>query len=161
YATLQDMQIGTGSEVNSINVDPLYASITDLHVSQVALNATATPVGVTIDIDGQTRAITPDIGADEFTVPDNDAQPVEILTPGNPTCLTSAPVTISILNAGILNLVSSTINWSINSVAQTPFAWTGNLPSGSVDTVAISSGSITFTEGDFIKVWTTLPNGVV
>ena len=67
---LTDIQTGFGSNLNSVNALPNFVSSTDLHVTTAncALDNKATPVSVTTDIDAATRdAVTPDIGADEFT----------------------------------------------------------------------------------------------
>ncbi len=63
---------GFGGNTNSINVTPVYVSATDLHLDPTTnclLNGKATPIAtITTDIDGNTRnALTPDLGADEFT----------------------------------------------------------------------------------------------
>ncbi len=72
--TLQDWQTETGRDGNSFNVVPNYTSGADLHLittTNQCLDAGGTPIaGFTTDIDCQARnAITPDIGADEFTNP--------------------------------------------------------------------------------------------
>lgn len=67
-ATLGDWQTATGFDANSVDVDPLYHSTTDLHVCADTLNGLGVvhPL-VSVDFDGQVRAATPDIGADEFS----------------------------------------------------------------------------------------------
>jgi hypothetical protein len=67
--TLANWQTGTGQDANSIAVDPMFVTVpapADLHLQAAStlINA-GTNVGVTTDIDGQTRDATPDIGADE------------------------------------------------------------------------------------------------
>ena len=64
-------QNATGTDLNSISDSVAFTSSTDLHIPNgtiTALESAGTPiVGITTDIDGQTRnASTPDIGADEF-----------------------------------------------------------------------------------------------
>ncbi|MCJ8291783.1 MAG: T9SS type A sorting domain-containing protein [Crocinitomicaceae bacterium] len=67
-ATLADWQAASGFDVNGMDLDPLYHSATDLHVCADTLNgAGITHPSVTVDFDGQPRAATPDIGADEFS----------------------------------------------------------------------------------------------
>ncbi len=55
-------------DANSLQVDPGFASATDLHIATSnALNAVGSPHGCTVDFDGAARdGSTPDIGADEF-----------------------------------------------------------------------------------------------
>lgn len=61
-------QAASSMEANSISADPSFVSTTNLHVNAgSATDAEATVLGITTDIDGQTRnATTPDIGADEY-----------------------------------------------------------------------------------------------
>jgi hypothetical protein len=61
-------QAATGEDANSISVNPLFVSTTDLHLQagSPAINAGTTGTGVTVDFDGQPRDAMPDMGADEF-----------------------------------------------------------------------------------------------
>jgi hypothetical protein len=72
-ATLSAWQSATGKDSNSVSGDPKFISSTDLHIDPTVVS----PVGdagqfiatVPDDIDGNPRStITPDIGADEYTV---------------------------------------------------------------------------------------------
>ncbi len=66
--TLADWQTASGYDANSVDLDPLYHSNTDLHVCADTLDGIGTGhPSVMIDFDGQPRAATPDIGADEFS----------------------------------------------------------------------------------------------
>jgi len=67
-ATLANWQTATGQDANSLSVDPLFVSTTDLHLlgTSTLINSGTTIAGITTDFDGQTRDATPDIGADEF-----------------------------------------------------------------------------------------------
>ncbi len=70
--TLADWQTATGQDANSLAVNPLFVSATDLHLQagSPVINAGTPIAGITTDIDGETRsATTPDIGADEFVAP--------------------------------------------------------------------------------------------
>lgn len=72
--TLADIQTGFGGNTNSINLQPIFVSPTDLHLdpaSSTSLNNLGTPIsGFTTDFEGNTRDVTtPDMGADEFTPP--------------------------------------------------------------------------------------------
>lgn len=69
--TIAQIQAGFGSNLNSLTLNPLFISPTDLHLQTVALNlplAAGTPiVGITTDIDGANRSLTsPTIGAHEM-----------------------------------------------------------------------------------------------
>ncbi|MFK7783531.1 MAG: PKD domain-containing protein [Crocinitomicaceae bacterium] len=66
--TLADWQAASGFDINSIDVDPMYYSASDLHVCADTLDgAGLSNPDVTMDFDGQPRAAVPDIGADEFS----------------------------------------------------------------------------------------------
>ncbi|MBW8048927.1 MAG: hypothetical protein FVQ77_01025 [Cytophagales bacterium] len=61
------LKVVNGKDVNSISVKPVYTSNTDLHTTIFTLDGKGDPTtGITTDIDGDARAGTPDIGADEF-----------------------------------------------------------------------------------------------
>jgi trimeric autotransporter adhesin len=68
--TLTNWQTTTSKDANSVSIDAVFVSATNLHLTattNAALNASATPVSETTDIDCEARdASTPDIGADEF-----------------------------------------------------------------------------------------------
>lgn len=67
YLNLSSLQAATGTNLNTIFVDPNYNSNNDLHVSNTLLGAgTSLPI-IMEDIDGETRyPYTPYIGADEI-----------------------------------------------------------------------------------------------
>ncbi|MEO7523041.1 MAG: hypothetical protein ABIT58_03045, partial [Ferruginibacter sp.] len=73
--TLAGWKGASAGEANGINVTPVFAAATDLHLSPAAsnllMNNTGTPIpAITIDYDTTTRnGLTPDIGADEFLAP--------------------------------------------------------------------------------------------
>jgi len=65
---LQALQESNSMDVNSVSVNPRFQSETDLHTNTYWLDGLgATGLGITADIDGETRLSPPDIGADEFT----------------------------------------------------------------------------------------------
>jgi hypothetical protein len=68
YTSIAEWQANTTYGDNSVNIEPLFFSDTDLHICNSALDGLAVPVeGLLIDIDGQTRdLLNPDMGADEF-----------------------------------------------------------------------------------------------
>jgi hypothetical protein len=68
--TLAAWQTETGGDANSINVLPVFTSATDLHLTTAncGLDNKGTNLSIPLDFDCQTRdAITPDLGADEFS----------------------------------------------------------------------------------------------
>ena len=73
YTTLAGLG-STGVEYNSVSGDPLFINDTDLHADGAIVNNSGSydaNAFTTIDIDNETRsASNPDIGADEFNLPD-------------------------------------------------------------------------------------------
>lgn len=59
-------QAATGSDAKSLSVNPLFISAANAHLRPASpLNALATTIGgITTDIDGETRTVAPDMGAD-------------------------------------------------------------------------------------------------
>ncbi|MFZ4414788.1 MAG: hypothetical protein ACOYOV_17010, partial [Bacteroidales bacterium] len=80
---LSALQAASLKDVNSISIDPLFFSTTDLHTENVGLFAKGTSLAaVTDDFDLQARATVPCIGADEFVVLPNDARIKAMYTMG-------------------------------------------------------------------------------
>jgi len=161
YSTLSAFQSATGKDVNSQSADPQYYTSTDLHIKNTSLKGAGEPVaGVTTDIDGETRnPTTPDIGADEFTVPENDAGIAAIIQPAAIICEGSHDVRVVVRNFGKDDLKSVTINWKINSSTQTPKSWTGTLKTLETDTVLLGTYTFTGNTTPAILAFTSQPNG--
>jgi trimeric autotransporter adhesin len=89
YATLANWQAAMTQDANSISVNPVFNSLTDLHVGAAGLDGAADISGlpwVTNDVDFQSRTATPDIGADEFTPLLIDAGVTTLISPYNTGC---------------------------------------------------------------------------
>jgi len=67
YPNLVSWRAFTGTDANSIEADPVFASVSDLHItnSSPAFHTGVAIPGISIDIDAEARAVTPCIGADE------------------------------------------------------------------------------------------------
>ena len=98
--SLPAWQALTADDVRSLITNPLFVSATDLHLQSTSpLNALAVTLsGLTTDIDNNTRAANPDIGADE-----NDAADCS----GTPTGGTIAVSVITLCNSGSALLTGS------------------------------------------------------
>ena len=97
----------SGQDATSISVNPEFTNNdTDLHVLSSALDGTASMTGITWvsdDFDGQQRAVTPDIGADEFSLIQHDISFISFLSPVFDDCFTNQEqVTIRIRNLAYL-----------------------------------------------------------
>ena len=151
----------SGMDANSVSFNPEFISEDDLHVQAYQLDNLGYGVpGITHDIDGELRDLnTPDIGADEWSTPANDAGVISI-NEGMTYCIENDSVFVTIKNFGSSPLTSVNVNWEVNTVTQTPFAWTGNLDQGQSE----GPFSIGFYDFDLgtnydIVAWTTQPNG--
>jgi len=161
-ATLQSWQTTTGLDAHSRSVDPLFASATDFHITNAALNQKGIPdAAVLTDIEGDPRdPAKPDMGADEFTPAANDAGVTAIKPPQAPFPSGTHPVEVSLKNNGADTLKNVTIQWAVNDVPQPPYNWTGALPSGEIlSAVPIGSFEFGAVTKYAIRAWTINPNG--
>ena len=104
-----NMSMNPGTDVNSFQVDPLFLDPTqNLHATAASLNAAANMLGITwvnADFDGDSRSITPDIGADEFSTSTIDLELSEILIPSASGCFNSSDsITVQIHNTAAFTL---------------------------------------------------------
>ena len=157
YPTLSDWQNVAPGDV--LNTDGSYFGFTDLHSNSLYLDGGGIPVPeVTTDIDGEARdPLTPDIGADEFTLANNDAA-ITALPGVNGYCPGVSDIVATVSNYGLINMNSVVVNWMVNGVLQTPFSYTATIPVGSSADVVIGTYNLLAgTTYDF-TVWSTLPN---
>lgn len=157
---------GGGWNVNSRTGDPVYQNnSSNLHTSAVQLYDAGTNLGVTADIDGDVRPMAPtafyDIGADEFMQVMNDAGVVSSTSPVIPFAAGVQNIGVVLFNYGSNTLTSAQVNWDVNTVLQTPFAWTGSVATYTSSSPA-TIGTFNFANGTTynIRVWTSNPNGV-
>lgn len=165
YTTLATWQTGTGQEANSINLQPVFVSNTDLHLvpaSNFLLDNFGTPIAaVTTDIDGAARSATaPDMGVDEFTAPTvTDAAPTAITVPV--ICVGSNPVSVTVKNLGTVTITSLLIDWSVTPGGAQPQFNPGaiSLAPGASQTFVV--GNFTFVAGTIYSMTATTssPNG--
>lgn len=151
----------TAKDTNSLSIDPKFKSVSNLHVKEVALNAAAKYFkSVPFDIDGDTRdTLKPDIGADEFNLPPNDAGIFKIIVPNKPFPSDTQQVKVVIKNYGGNPLYVADINWKFNGVTQTVKSWSDTLQSG--DTMYVNLGKKFFHPDSAysLTAWTSNPNG--
>lgn len=99
----------------------------------------------------------------DLTVPApvaNDAGLTAIVSPAIVTCALDTNIIVDLSCFGTDTLTSATLNWSLNGVAQTTSSWTGNLGQGQTDNNVLVASNVTYSIGDIIQIWTTMPNGV-
>ncbi|MFY0608699.1 MAG: hypothetical protein JXR10_18435, partial [Cyclobacteriaceae bacterium] len=145
---------------NSLALNPFYVSDTELRVNQAQLEGAGISIeGVTIDINGDIRTNTPDIGATEFEACIDDAGINQIINPTSPMSSSTQEILLGLQNHGTNILTTTTIQWEVNGVLQTPFDWTGSLVSKSSEEITL--GNHTFSGANLydLKTWTENPNG--
>lgn len=159
---LDAWKVATGDDVNSLDLDPLYLSDSELYIQQVGLKGQGVPIDeITVDINNDPRdASNPDIGAHEFEVPENDAALEALLSPQLPFASGENNVIVNLYNNGSNAITSVEIAWEVNQHQQPTLTWTGNLEAGSYEEVSLGSFSFEGGEPHSIKAWTQLPNGL-
>ncbi|MGL5890296.1 MAG: beta strand repeat-containing protein, partial [Bacteroidia bacterium] len=162
YTTLANWQTGMTQDANSIAVDPGFFSPGDIHVTEVSLNGTANPTGitwVTSDIDNQPRAVTPDIGADEFVPLLLDAGITALDSPAAGGChsanenvtvtlknFASVPLDFTVnpltVTVNVTGTISQTLSVTINTNALN-----ANTPVPSGASILVPAGTINMSAG--------------
>ncbi|MBA3352513.1 MAG: hypothetical protein H0U23_08845, partial [Blastocatellia bacterium] len=148
--TLADWKAGTGQDANSLAVDPLFVSPTDLHLQAASpmRNMGVAGTGIITDIDGETRDATPDIGADELPA---------IGMPG--TLQFSAP-TYSVGESGPVATITVTRTGGTDGIVTAQYATvaggtaTGGASCGAGIDYVNTSGTVTFVGGDNSETFT-------
>jgi len=112
---LTNWKATTSKDANSISLDPQYNTMTDLHTLSVNVNGMGTSLTssltpVSDDIDNQIRnALTPDIGADEFSL---DNLGISIINMPNPLCEgTNSHIQVTIHNYGASTFTGNIPVW--------------------------------------------------
>ena len=135
--------VDTTMNVNSRVGDPIFAGPGDLHVfGPLANDKGDNSIGVTVDIDGDTRPMsgstTVDIGADEFDVIGDDAALTALLNPANGICGDdSLMVSVQIANNGQNTVTSLTVSVDIFGTTMTATPTGLSIPFGGKDTVEL------------------------
>jgi hypothetical protein len=105
YTTLGAWTTATTFDANSVFGNPVFVSQTNLHVTGAIADAIGAPLGVTLDIDGQTRSTSkPDAGADEFLPPPTCPTTDTVVTVNGVSCGNST-VTLSASSAGAGSII--------------------------------------------------------
>ena len=134
----------SGQDANSISIDPVYWSDTDLHTSNLALQAGTPLAEVTTDIDGDIRdLVTPYIGADKY-IPgtENDILTFSFMEQTSPAIIDTNTYTITIEVANGTDLTSLVTTFTISYDAKITIQ--GTLQESGV-TVNDFSSSVTYT----------------
>ena len=115
YATLAAWQSGTGFDMNSLSVNPLYLNppLSNYKPTEPTLDNAGTPVGIATDITGAVRSpSTPDPGAYEFSLQAKDIGVFTFIGPNPDGCYTNAEtIVVAIKNYGF-----TTLDFSVDPV---------------------------------------------
>ena len=142
-ATLAEWQSVASNDANSLSVDPVFSSPTDLHANNALLNSAADPAyasyaaWVSNDIDCEVRPAVTDIGADEFVV------------------ITKVLGTLQYEQASTATIYAGSIN---NPILRIEIPVTGNGGSMLLNTVTVQSLNTLDTDVSAVKLfYTTTP----
>ncbi len=154
-STMALLQVHTAKNLNSINKNPSYISLTDLHAQGANLYQKGVAISaVADDIDGQSRPGVPCIGADEYTPSTNEIELTEFIYPsGNPCGINSDSIRIVISNLGVASQTNFNIKADLTGLASATLnkLYTKTLAPGTRDTVNIGyynsnvTGTIAYT----------------
>ncbi len=161
YADLNNWQVASGKDLNSMQVDPQFLSTSDLHVLADTLSGAGTPIaGITEDIDGEPRdPSAPTIGADETFINNLDVA-IFALKPEMPFAKGTQDVKLVLYNFGSDDVTTLTADWEVNGSTQSTYNYSGSLLSGTFDTVTIGSHFFDYNLPYTIKAWTFGPNSL-
>ncbi|MCK5846205.1 MAG: right-handed parallel beta-helix repeat-containing protein, partial [Bacteroidales bacterium] len=154
--------------VNSLEVDPVYYSNTNLQSMQLDLYNAGTPIStVTTDINGNVRgSAATSIGAYEFTPPAIDLSAEELIYPYENSCDLQAndSIVVMIKNYGLNNIdfsaTPATITIEIDGINPDTIVYTintGGLASGVASNYTVATNYNLSTNGEYIiNIYTTL-----
>jgi hypothetical protein len=139
YTDLAAWQVADATQnVNSLEGDPVFVSATDLHLlGALANNVGDNTVGITTDIDGDTRpatGTTVDIGADEYTPVTGDWALLAGMIAKSQCYNTS-----DTLMFYVQNNLGSTVDFSVNPLT---LVWNVTGPVNSNGTINVNSGTL-------------------
>ncbi|MCX6232876.1 MAG: GEVED domain-containing protein [Bacteroidetes bacterium] len=165
YPNLASLVSGSLKDSNSISVNPVFNSLTDLHTYNGLLKGKGINLtDVTTDIDGTMRLNPPCIGADEFIPPLVDAAFTGFLKPNSNCGLSSTEdIAMIIKNVGISNILPNTMTARYKIDNSNIISETVNRTINSGDTIHftfntkanLAVSSVTFNDTTFkIRVWT-------
>lgn len=136
---LSALQTATNTNLNSVSVNPSFVSINDLHAQSTGINAMGQSLAVVNDdIDGQSRDITPDIGADEFVTTGLDAK-ILWCDPIMPSVVGIKTIKVIVSNTMTTSINSLNLSYTNGTTAVTQTFSGLNITQGEADTLSFST----------------------
>ena len=153
--------IGNGGyNTNSISQNPNFVNMKDLHVYDGCFNGDS--LGVTIDLEGNTRASFADRGAYEVQAHTDDIGAKVLLQPSVPITSGLQNISVIIKNYGSNTVYNGTVKYSVNGATPVSLTFTDTITPCDTSLVTFSgSNQYNFVGGNTytIKVFTQFPNG--
>lgn len=147
--------------VNAVNGN---LSVQNLAVIAQGENLTT---DVPLDILQNPRPPIPTLGAFEAVLATNNAAINTFITPKDSFCASSQPINVLIYNAGVNDIDSLQLHWTVNGITQPVVVYTHTLTSIASntgqhkDTVLLGNIFMPSGSATTIKVWTAMPNGMI
>lgn len=171
YSTQSAFQAANPNlELSSPVADPQFVNEANgnLSVQNLALIAQGEDLSsvVPLDILQNPRPQIPTLGAFEAVLATNNAAVNTFITPKDSFCASTQPVSVLIYNAGVNDIDSLQLHWTVNGAPQPVLNYTHTLTSIAstagqhTDTVLLGNIFIPSGSPTIIKVWTALPNGM-
>ena len=167
YTDLLDWRTNNpiGYGANSIEGLPTFVGPNDLHVDGPLVDNKGILTNIVVDIDGEVRpavgASSVDIGADEFTPPQNDAGVAELNSPTLPITAGFSSIEVNVRNYGTNILSTFDVSWQINNNAPITTSYTGAaIPVGGSANVILANVNLP-TNTTSLTFWTENPNGML
>jgi len=157
--TLTALQSATGKDANSMNVNPVFFSSTDLHTGLVNLDSAAQPItGMDVDIDGDSRNAThPDIGADEFNSLPKNMGVVSVVYPITDCEMDTVKVKVRVFNYGNQPQSNFPVRYTLNGGSVESTTMTDTILPGKSKDIEFSKEEILSTSNTYTLVsWTDL-----
>lgn len=147
---------GGGYNLNSVNANPGYVSSTDLHLVNGCVGRAPRLNNALADVDGNSRNLLTNIGADEASGSTNDVGVEQII----PFSAGSQPIRAVVRNYGSNAITSFNIAYSVNGAIPVVIQWSGNLAPCDTATVSFTANPYTFVAGSSytVEVITSQPN---
>ncbi|HET8573726.1 MAG TPA: T9SS type A sorting domain-containing protein [Edaphocola sp.] len=157
-------------ELGSPTVNPQFVNVTNGNLSVQNLGIIAQGENLTsvvpLDILQNPRPPIPTLGAFEAVLATNNAAINTFITPTDSFCASSQPISVLIYNAGVNDIDSLQLHWTVNGITQPVVTYANTLTSIAStagqhkDTVLLGNILIPSGSPTTIKVWTTMPNGM-